>query len=39
VARLREQLAEIADRAAWLTDDAVRKHLGDRAGDLLKRLG
>jgi MoxR-like ATPase len=39
VARLREQLAEIADRAAWLADDAARKHLGDRAGDLLKRLG
>jgi MoxR-like ATPase len=39
VARLREQLAEIADRAAWLADDAARKHLGQRAGDLLKRLG
>jgi len=39
VARLREQLADIADRAAWLADDAARTHLVNRAGDLLKRLG
>jgi MoxR-like ATPase len=39
VARLREQLADIADRAAWLADDAARTHLVGRAGDLLKRLG
>ena len=39
VARLREQLADIADRAAWLADDAARTHLVSRAGDLLKRLG
>ncbi|HZW30263.1 MAG TPA: AAA family ATPase [Isosphaeraceae bacterium] len=39
VARLREQLADIADRAAWLADEAARTHLVGRAGDLLKRLG
>jgi MoxR-like ATPase len=37
-ARLREQLAEIADRATWIPDGLASKHLGDRAGDLLKRL-
>src|SRR5579883_3516452 len=36
VARLREQLANIADRAAWLADEAARTHLVGRAGDLLK---
>jgi MoxR-like ATPase len=38
-ARAREQLTDLADRAAWLADDAARKHLVDRARDLLKWLG
>jgi MoxR-like ATPase len=38
-ARAREQLAELSDRAAWLADDAPRKHLTGRAADLLKWLG
>jgi MoxR-like ATPase len=39
MARLRERLAELSDRAAWLTEDEPRKHLTGRARDLLKRLG
>jgi MoxR-like ATPase len=39
VARLREQLADLADRTAWLADDAARQHLLKRAGDLLRQLG
>jgi MoxR-like ATPase len=39
MARLREQLTELADRAAWLTDDRARRHLLDRVADLLKILG
>jgi MoxR-like ATPase len=38
-ARAREQLADLADRAAWLADDAARQHLADRARDLLKSIG
>jgi MoxR-like ATPase len=38
-ARAREELAGLADRAAWLADDAARQHLVDRARDLLKWLG
>src|SRR5262245_38453412 len=30
VARLRERLAELADRAAWLADDQARHHVVDR---------
>jgi len=39
LARLRERLTDLADRVAWLTDDAVRRHLTDRIGEILKRLG
>ncbi len=39
LARLRERLAGLADRAAWITDEAVRKHLLQHTGTLLKRLG
>ena len=39
MARLRERLADLADRAAWLADDAARRHLTERIGELLKRLG
>ena len=38
-ARAREELAGLADRAAWLADDSARQHLVDRARDLLKWLG
>ncbi len=39
IARLRERLAELSDRAAWLGDDEPRKHLSARVRELLKRLG
>jgi MoxR-like ATPase len=39
VARLRERVADLADRAAWLGDEASRKHLLQRTGKLLERLG
>jgi MoxR-like ATPase len=39
VARTREYLAALADRVAWLADEPARRHLNDRIGDLLKRLG
>jgi len=39
LARLRERIAELADRSAWITDEAARKHLLQRTGALLKRLG
>jgi MoxR-like ATPase len=38
-ARLRERLGELNDRAAWVGDEAARKHLLSRAGQLLQRLG
>ena len=39
LARLREQVARVADRAAWVTDEAARRHLTDKAGSLLHRIG
>jgi MoxR-like ATPase len=39
LARLRERVADLADRAAWVADEAARKHLLQRSGQLLKRLG
>jgi MoxR-like ATPase len=39
LSRLREQVARIADRAAWVPDDAARQHLTEKAGSLLKRIG
>jgi MoxR-like ATPase len=39
MARLRERLTDLADRAAWLADDRARRHLLDRVSDLLKILG
>ena len=39
VARLRERLADLADRAAWLPDEAARTHLIGRTERLLRRLG
>jgi MoxR-like ATPase len=39
VARLRERVADLADRAAWVADDAAREHLLGRSAQLLRRLG
>jgi MoxR-like ATPase len=39
LARVREQLAALSDRAAWVADEDARRHLVGRAGDLLRRLG
>jgi MoxR-like ATPase len=39
VARTREHLAALADRVAWLPDEPARRHLNDRIGELLKKLG
>lgn len=39
LARLRERAGDLADRAAWVPDEASRKHLLERAGRLLERLG
>ena len=39
IARLRERLAELSDRAAWVNEDAPRAHLAGRVRELLKRLG
>jgi len=36
--RLRERVADLADRAAWIADEGTRKHLLQRSGQLLKRL-
>ena len=39
MARFREQLGTLADSAAWLADEPVRRHLVDKIGELLRRLG
>ena len=39
LARLRERVADLADRAAWVRDDGARRHLLQRSGQILKRLG
>ncbi len=39
LARLREQLASLADSTAWLADDAARRHLADKIGELSRQLG
>jgi MoxR-like ATPase len=38
LARLRERLADLSDRAAWIARDEQRKHLLGRAHKLLERL-
>jgi MoxR-like ATPase len=38
LARLRERVADLADRSAWLADGAARSYLLKRTSDLLKRL-
>jgi MoxR-like ATPase len=37
-ARLRQQLADISDRAVWLADDQSRSHIMERAKKGLERL-
>ncbi len=39
LSRIREQLAELSDRAAWVADDAARNYLANRVGTLLKSIG
>jgi MoxR-like ATPase len=39
LARLRERVADLADRAAWVADETARKHLLERAAGVLQRLG
>jgi MoxR-like ATPase len=39
LARLRERVAELADRAAWVQDEQARRHLVGRSGQILERLG
>jgi MoxR-like ATPase len=39
LARLRERLTDLSDRAAWVADEADRNHLLNRGGQLLRRLG
>jgi MoxR-like ATPase len=39
LARLRERVAALADRAAWVREEAARKHLLERSGRLLEKLG
>jgi MoxR-like ATPase len=38
-ARLRDRVAHLSDRAAWLGDDLARRHLRERTARLLERLG
>jgi MoxR-like ATPase len=38
-ARLRERVAGLADRAAWVLDESARRHLLQRTGRLLEQLG
>jgi MoxR-like ATPase len=39
VARLKDRLADLADRSAWLTDSRTRAHLLDRTRKCLEQLG
>jgi MoxR-like ATPase len=39
LARLREQVGRLADQAAWVGDDKVRRHLLDRTSALLEKIG
>lgn len=36
--RLRERIADLSDRAAWIVEDEARQHLLARSGELLQRL-
>ena len=35
----REQLGSLSDSTAWLADDAARRHLADKIGELSRQLG
>jgi MoxR-like ATPase len=39
VARLREQISRLSDQAAWVADEAIRRHLLDRSAELLEKIG
>jgi MoxR-like ATPase len=39
LARIRERIAELADKAAWIPEHTIRKHLLDRTNTMLERLG
>jgi MoxR-like ATPase len=39
LARLKERVGDIADKAAWVRDEIARKHLLEQTGRLLRRLG
>jgi MoxR-like ATPase len=39
LARLRERIAALADRAAWIADEDSRRHLLERSRQLLQRIG
>ena len=39
LARMREQLGTLSDSTAWLADETARRHLVERIGELLRRLG
>jgi MoxR-like ATPase len=39
LARLREHVTRVADRAAWIGDEATRRHLTEKATRLLQRIG
>lgn len=39
LARIREDVAAVADRVAWVGDDSARRHLLDRVAKLLERIG
>jgi MoxR-like ATPase len=39
LAQLRERVAALADRAAWVVDEGSRRHLLERSRQLLQRIG
>ncbi len=39
LARLRKQVSRLADQAAWVVDEKVRRHLLDRTSVLLEKIG
>lgn len=39
LARLRDRLTDLADRAAWVSDPVNREHLTGRVANLLKKIG
>jgi MoxR-like ATPase len=39
LARLKERVGDVADKAAWVRDETARKHLLEQTARLLRRLG